>query len=355
MLRSFFSALHNATNYGEVLSYNYKKNSIDFLPCGVIKTKIYVDVLVVINIFINYFLLSAASLIVRLKPKRIRLAAGAFTGGAYSLVIFLPNIPNILSVFMNFCMSVLLVLIAFAPKKITVFIKEFAAFFAVNFIFAGLMLAVWLVFKPSGMVYNNAAVYFDIDVKLLVLSTVVCYVVLTLFSKLLKRNSPDDKLFDVKLCNKGAAVFTKALFDTGNLKAPLKKQALFDTGNLLSDGFSDTPVIIAERSVVKKLVPEGIFSFIDGEAALPINADDGSIRLIPAGTVGGESILRAVLIDSVTVIGKKEAREVKNVILAESKTPFSSGDYSVLLGPKIFEIREGNQKNERAKKTAGKD
>ena len=173
--------------------------------------------------------------------------------------------------------------------------------------------------------------------KLLVLSTVVCYVVLTLFSKLLKRNSPDDKLFDVKLCNKGAAVFTKALFDTGNL---------------LSDGFSDTPVIIAERSVVKKLVPEGIFSFIDGEAALPINADDGSIRLIPAGT---ESILRAVLIDSVTVIGKKEAREVKNVILAESKTPFSSGDYSVLLGPKIFEIREGNQKNERVKKTAGKD
>ena len=237
-------------------------------------------------------------------------------------------------------MSVLLVLIAFAPKKITVFIKEFAAFFAVNFIFAGLMLAVWLVFKPSGMVYNNAAVYFDIDVKLLVLSTVVCYVVLTLFSKLLKRKSAGDKLFDVKLCNKGSAVFTKALFDTGNL---------------LSDGFSDTPVIIAERSVVKKLVPEGIFSFIDGEAALPINADDGSIRLIPAGTVGGESILRAVLIDSVTVIGKKEAREVKNVILAESKTPFSSGDYSVLLGPKIFEIREGNQKNERAKKTAGKD
>ena len=55
-----------------------------------------------------------------------------------------------------------------------------------NFIFAGLMLAVWLVFKPSGMVYNNAAVYFDIDVKLLVLSTVVCYVVLTLFSKLFK-------------------------------------------------------------------------------------------------------------------------------------------------------------------------
>lgn len=53
-------------------------------------------------------------------------------------------------------------------------------------------------------------------------------------------------------------------------------------------------------------MPEGIFSFIDGEAALPINADDGSIRLIPAGTVGGESILRAVLIDSVTVIGKKK-------------------------------------------------
>lgn len=56
----------------------------------------------------------------------------------------------------------------------------------------------------------------------------------------------------------------------------------------------------------EKACAGGIFSFIDGEAALPINADDGSIRLIPAGTVGGESILRAVLIDSVTVIGKKK-------------------------------------------------
>ncbi|HAQ28349.1 MAG TPA: hypothetical protein DCQ76_00990 [Ruminococcaceae bacterium] len=306
---------------------------------GVIKTKVYVDVLVVLNIFINYFLLSASSLIVRVKPKRARLAAGAFIGGAYSLVIFLPDIPNVLSVVMNLGMSCILVLVSFAPKKFTVFIKEFAAFFAVNFIFAGLMLAVWLAFKPSGMVYNNAAVYFDIDVKLLVLSTVVCYAVLTLFSKLLKRNSPDDKIFDVRLCNKGNAFLTKALFDTGNS---------------LSDGFSDTPVIIAERSVVKKLVPEGIFAFIDGDAALPINCDDGSIRLIPAGTVGGESVLRAVLIDSITVIGKKETKEVKNVILAESKTPFSSGDYSVLLGPKIFDIREGKRKNERVQKTADK-
>lgn len=119
--------MHNATNYGEVLSYNYKKNSIDFLPCGVIKTKIYVDVLVVINIFINYFLLSAASLIVRLKPKRIRLAAGAFTGGAYSLVIFCQYSEY------TVCFYEFLYVGAFGSyclcaEKITVFIKEFAAF-----------------------------------------------------------------------------------------------------------------------------------------------------------------------------------------------------------------------------------
>lgn len=40
--------------------------------------------------------------------------------------------------------------------------------------------------------------------------------------------------------------------------------------------------------------------------------------------------------------------------MAESKTPFSSGDYSVLLGPKIFEIREGNQKMNALKKLLAK-
>lgn len=288
---------------------------------------VYVDVLVVLNIFVNYFLLSGASLILRKRPKRTFLVLGAFFGGIYSLVIFLPDIPDFISVIMNMGASSLIVLITFLPRRIKEFFKEFAAFFAVNFLFAGLMLAVWILFKPKGMVYNNSAVYFDIDIKVLVFSTIGCYIVLTIFSKILKRNAPSDKLYDIEITHKGRMVMTKALFDTGNT---------------LSDGFSNTPVIVAQKNIVKKLVSPSMYKFFDGNTAMPLNADDEKIRLVPFGSVGGSGTLKAVLIDKVKI--PKENITAEKVILAQSNNDFNSTEYSVLLGPEIFNIREDSLK-----------
>lgn len=299
---------------------------------------VYADVLVVLNIFINYFLLSGASLILRYRPKRWRMVLGAFCGGLYALVIFLPEIPNALSVLMNFAASALIVIFTFAPNSVRTFLRAFSAFFAVNFVFAGLMLAVWLVFKPRGMVYNNTAVYFDINIMTLILSTVGCYIILTLFSKLLKHRAPSETLYDVELANRGRAVTAKALLDTGHT---------------LSDGFSDMPVIIAEPAVVKKLVAPSLHAFFDGKAMLPICTEGEKIRLIPVGTVGGSGTLKAVVIDRLNI--PKQHICVSSVLLAQSQSAFSSGEYSVLVGPQIFNVREGKRKNETHKKTVFMD
>lgn len=284
---------------------------------------VYVDVLVVLNIFVNYFLLSGASLILRKHPKRIFLVLGAFLGGLYSLIIFLPDIPDVISILSNISASSIIVLVTFLPRRFKEFLKEFAAFFAVNFLFAGFMLAVWILFKPKGMVYNNSAIYFNIDIKILVFSTIGCYIVLTVFGKLLKRNAPSNKLYDIEIIHKGRMVMTKALFDTGNN---------------LSDGFSNTPVIVAQKNIVKKLVSPSLFKFFDGNAAMPIDTDDEKIRLIPFGSVGGSGTLKAVLVDEVKV--PAENLNVKRVILAQSEADFNSTEYSVLLGPEIFTSRK---------------
>lgn len=299
---------------------------------------VYVDVLVVLNIFVNYFLLSGASLILRKHPKRIFLVLGAFLGGLYSLIIFLPEIPDILSILMNIAASSIIVSATFLPRRIKEFFKEFAAFFAVNFLFAGLMLAVWILFKPKGMVYNNSAVYFNIDIKILVFSTIGCYIVLTIFSKILKRSAPSDKLYDVEISHKGRMVMTKALFDTGNT---------------LSDGFSNTPVIVAQKSVVKKLVSPSLYEYFDGNAALPIDAGGEKIRLIPFGSVGGNGMLKAVIIDEVKI--PKENITAEKVILAQSNNDFNSTEYSVLLGTQIFNDEEGKKHNEHHKKVITKN
>ncbi|MEG1834735.1 MAG: sigma-E processing peptidase SpoIIGA [Oscillospiraceae bacterium] len=279
---------------------------------------VYVDVLVILNIFINYFLLLASSKILRLSPSKIRLLLGAFIGGFYSLVIFLPQIPNILSILMNLLMSIILVFIVFNPKKIKSFLKGFSAFFAINFVFAGLMLAVWLAFKPNGMVYNNNAVYFNIDIKILVVSTIVCYGVIAVFSYLLKRKSPDNALYDILIENKGRLVMTKALFDTGNM---------------LSDGFSSTPIIVAEKRVVRKVIDSSLNDFFDGNTALSFT--NSNIRIIPFSSVGGDGALKATIIEKLEI--PSENIRLFNILIAESKKDFSSDEYSVLIGPKVFE------------------
>lgn len=269
--------------------------------------------------------------------RRYRLFLGAFAGGIYSLAIFLPDLPNVLTFLMNIAASSVIVLLTFTPKSIKAFLKCFAAFFAVNFIFAGLMLAVWIAFKPDTMVFNNTIVYFNIDVKILVISTVACYFALSIISFFTKKVAPQNKIYDITLCNKGRTVMTKALLDTGNS---------------LADGFSSTPVIIANKDVVRKLIDYSLNEFFDGNAAFTYSSSD-NVRIIPFNSVGSSGVLRAVKIDSITI--HNENITVDNVLLAESKTKFSNNEYSVLLNNDIFNGRENANVQRKTKIFAFKD
>lgn len=220
---------------------------------------------------------------------------------------------------MNLAASVVIVTLSFPFENIKNFLKCFSAFFLVNFVFAGLMLALWLCVKPDGMVYQNGAVYFNIELKTLVLSTCFCYVALTLFENLLKRKAPDNCLFDIELQYKGKKVQTKALLDTGNS---------------LSDGFSDTPVLVADSKIVKDLIGFSLNALQLENQDMDL-VRDMSIRLIPYSSVSKGGVLKAVLIDKVIVLERNQQAE--HILLAESLSAFTNGEYTVLLNQNFFE------------------
>ena len=55
---------------------------------------VYADVLIVVNLFVNYALLLCSSMIVKNRISNLRLLLGALIGSLYGLVIFLPEIPR---------------------------------------------------------------------------------------------------------------------------------------------------------------------------------------------------------------------------------------------------------------------
>lgn len=302
--------------------------TVSGLSDGGIALVIYADILIVINLFVNYFLLLITKLLLRASVRRIRLLCGALLGGLYSLILFAPEMPFALMLVLHLTAVGIIVAVSFPIHTVKAFFKAYAAFLAVNFGFGGAMLAVWLLFRPSGMVYQNGAVYFDISIQVLLCSTVLCYLLLSLLFYLLKRKAPDNRLYTAVLQNGDKSV---------------QVTALLDTGNTLSDGFSDTPVLVASERVMQKLASADAQDFLRGD----MPKQDTALRLIPYTTVQGGGVLRGIVIDRVLL--PKERISVEKAVLVQSAAGFDTGEYEVLLGNNFFERGEKHRAFQSAK------
>ncbi len=279
---------------------------------------VYADVLIALNIFVNYFLLLSVKKLMKINVKTLNIAIGALLGGIYALSIFLENVPKPLQFLMNICALSVMTLVSFRPISLKAFLKYILCLFGVNTAFAGIMLAVWLFFSPKGMLYNNSIVYFDIDIKLLAVSTLVCYAVLRVVGLFVKRASPADKTVSVSLFNSGKSITVNALIDTGNT---------------LKDAFTGEGVVIADEAVIKSLFGCSLTAYIEKEKT-GIYENKLNIRLIPVNTVSGETVLPAVKTEQMII--NKTGKTKQGVLLAQSKTKISNGEYQLILNWEIM-------------------
>ena len=284
---------------------------------------VYVDVLVILNTFVNYFLLLATSFALKEKTKRLRLLLGAFLGGVYALVVFLPEMGTIMSVVSRFAAGLLIVLASFGYKTWKRFLKIFLVFILMTFLFAGFMIGMWLIFRPKGMLINNSTVYFQISLPVLVVSTSVCYVVSKVSLKFLNKNKPQKTICDVEL-----TVFGQKL----------EGVAMLDTGNTLSEGFSGYPVVICTYNFIKSVIPDGGENFFQGDVNSLCEITDEKwrkkLRVVSFMTVGDTGLLPAFQPDKLTVDSSYETDKVYVGIMNRKK--YINESFDMLLNPNLF-------------------
>lgn len=153
------------------------------------KQTIYVDILIAINLFVNFFLLVVSKKILHKAVKRYRIFLGSFIGSLFSLTIFLEISSSLFNVFIRLFCSVITVLVTFGYHNIKSYLKAYVTFVIITFIFAGVMLGIWFLFTPPGLVYDNGVVYFNISSLTLIIATTISYVIITLVSRLFKKCS----------------------------------------------------------------------------------------------------------------------------------------------------------------------
>ena len=273
---------------------------------------VYADILIVLNLIVDYFLLLAAGRLIRTKKGVWRILSGAAVGAVSSMIIFLPQIHIVLEFLLRFVSCVLMALCAYGFHSLKMWLRNSGILFAVSCGWAGIMIAFWYLCRPAGMVINNSVVYFSISPVVLIVSTVAGYFLFTALGLIFaKSNGISEK------CN------VRVFADENSIEMT----AIIDTGNSIEDIFSKSEVIITDEAQVKRLFGE---TNIESSEALK-----SRYRVIPCGTVSGGGILQGYRCDRAVIESEKKKIELKKPVLAISKTALRD-DYNAIVNPNIF-------------------
>ena len=298
-----------------------------------IKQVIYVDVLFALNMIISFFLISAAKRICRQTVKTWRVLFGAAAGGVYSLTIFLPQVHTVLSLVCRLLFMLLLTIVVFGFSGANRFIRCFASLFAVSFVLSGVLMAVWLLFKPQALLIKNGSLYFDISFLNLVLSAAALYAVVWLLKRYF---SP--KVSETAEC--------EVLIKYGRKFVEVK--GIIDTGNALTDSFTGKKVSVADKLTALSLLPLDAVECIekrDFEKLPPY------MHLTVSHTVGGEGLLPVFETDVIKITVNEKSIEFKKTAVAVSDVD-DFGDFGILINSQLIGEDELDKKTDTKIKTA---
>jgi len=205
----------------------------------------------------------------------------AVYGSLYSLIILLPDIGIFFNMLIKLFAAVTIVLIAFGFGGIKRLIINTVCFFAVNFIFAGFIFAVYIWLKPSFIYFENTYFYIDFSLLLLIFITSFLYTALSIFRYFSDRNLILSSEYRITIKYMGKSVTL---------------DGLADTGNSLVDFFTGKPVIICSPEEISGIV--NLSGTDSPEKFLKLKG----FRIIPYSTISGSGMIPVFSPDEIILI-----------------------------------------------------
>ena len=255
-------------------------------------TVIYIDVLIFVNIIVDYFLLMITAFFTGAPRKRVRTALAAFAGSLLSLVILIPEMHIVLSLLVKAAGAFIMAAIAYGVKNPRYLLRNSAYLFVASGLVAGGVIFAGEVLNNNAFVNKNLGIYIDVSPLTLIIVVLVIYIMLALFELLFKKHRRLDKTY-------------RATLSLGGRR--LEFDALIDSGNKLYDALSGRDAVVLKRSFSKKLLDQKQLDALEGfntagdSSAL---ADIGEFALLPFSSLGGSGLLLGFGADMCSVDGE---------------------------------------------------
>ena len=258
--------------------------------------KIYVDLIILLNFFLDFILLLSVSLILKRNVKISRIFLGAFAGGISILFLFI-NISSTILFFVKILISTLMVMITFSYKNIKYTLNNLIYLYLISIILGGFLyyVNVEMSYKNTGLIFFHNGM--GINVVLIIILSPILLGTYVIKTRKLKEEYSKKYEVSIRFLN------NKKINVTGFL----------DTGNNLSDPYKKRPIIIISKHVLNGYNPKTI--------------------LVPCLTVKGNGLIKCFRIKELIINGKKIEKEC---LVGISDNNFQIDGVDLLLHKKLL-------------------
>ena len=260
--------------------------------------KIYIDVILFINIFFDFLILLSVSLILRRHTKISKIIIGSVVGGLSVLFLFL-NISTTTLFFLKIIIALLMVLTTFGYNNIKYTLKNISFLYLISIFLGGALYLFNIEFsyKNEGIIFYHDKMNINLIVLFLI-SPILIYIYIKEIKDVKNNYSKYHKVNIYFKSNKNVLL-------TGYL----------DTGNNLIDPYKKRPIILVNYKKIKK------------------NITNEKELLVPYKSLNNEGIVRCIkptkiVIDDVTY---------KNILIGLSNNDISIDGVDCILNNKINE------------------
>ena len=282
---------------------------------------IYLDVLILINLYVTYFQILAVSVFTHRKTVWYRKLSAAGIGAVASLSIFIPQEMVLTLTLLKIFLCALIAFVAFGYTGFRAYAVSVLFLMLVSFVFSGLMLCVWLFAAPMKMLFINGTVYFGVDTMTIILSTCAAYGVVRIIRYILDKNGKTDGKYTVIIKNNGREC---------------RLSALADSGNGMVDCFSGLPAIVCRRDMCADVSPSAIEMIENNSDISEIGTQMiKGVRIMPFSTVGQGGLIcmfkaESVVIDDETNEEKYPVNALIGIVIGGRQ------EYEAIFNPKIL-------------------
>lgn len=296
--------------------------------------EIYADVVFLINLFMDFFIFWITAKVCGKKILWLRMIAGSIASALiYCVVMFVYPLNLFLNIFSAVILLAIGIFIALAPKSMGEFLKYILTAHISAFAVGGAGIALFY-FTNIGNAIGNFIGFTiqNFSFKILLAATCFSYIVIKLGLNRIRKN----------LIKKQKFYPLKIYLNDNNISM----NGLVDTGNCLYDPITNSPVIIAEFTSIKAVLPDTVkLLFLekreDDLSSVLSNVVNtsfvGKIRMIPFSSLGKKNgMLIGFKPDKVEVSNDRNNVIIDNVVIGIYNSKLTKNDkYQALLNPEL--------------------